>query len=743
MPVWERLSRAGAQALRVDPEFLALLDLGPGGAADPLSLSDPILFAAARRFGQDASGLSAPALRLCTRSSDAGLRAQAALALGFARDPGGEPFLAALVRDVEPTVRVRAVQALGLIGDPAALAVLEASLSDRQEEVRVAAAHALGELRDPAASEALWQVTASGDSVLRRAAFESIAEIGGATSSPVLRRALADPAFVGGGASNVDALYDLARAAGRASDAATLAQWSRDVSDPDPVLRRATVVALGASRDPLAVPALVRALADPDGQVRGLAADALGEVGDPSAAGPLLKALAGKQALLAGQDRAAPALVAIGAFAMRDRLRQLAASPDPAVASAALAALGKLGTAADVPIAVQDLAASDSLERAAAAGALADLAVSPSARAAETSCGAWGRVGVLTDADLAARTSRARPPIDCALRGLLKAARDRDPLVRAAVAEALGALADGRASGELFALSRDADPSVAQAARVALGRSGVPWADRSLEHDVEAGSTGAALGLAELGGATSASHIAMLLESQDPGKRGPAATALSRLVGRGPVSPAAIAALLRSIRDPDRDVRIQAAVSLSAVPGAEVGLALQRAALMANPEVRPWFAASAIRQATLAGSRTGARGDLVRRDAGRPGLARDWALLADGAGDADPEFRLAALSALGWLARPRGLQLAVPALVSRWPAVRDAAVDVLVRTPASASGRLLDAIVERGHWSEAVRALDEVSGRDPRVPGLLGSALAARDIRTRWAGERLAARARR
>jgi HEAT repeat protein len=75
--------------------------------------------------------------------SDAGVRRQAAAALGHVRAPRALPALVAALKDEEPRVRQRAALALGEIGDSRAVQALTEALKDPDPAVRRYAAQAL------------------------------------------------------------------------------------------------------------------------------------------------------------------------------------------------------------------------------------------------------------------------------------------------------------------------------------------------------------------------------------------------------------------------------------------------------------------------------------------------------------------------------------------------------------------------------------------------------------------------
>lgn len=740
----------------LDRLSLAFLHLGPAGAPFPLDLRDPALAEAARRVGRYAPPKAYLSLRSATMVLDPAVRAQAALALGWARDPGAEPFVERLLADPVPAVRARAADALGMLDDRAAVEKLIRALGDTSLAVRTAAARSLGRLGDSRAIQALEGLMIDGDPELRLAAWEALAALGGHGATSILRTALGDPAMryprtvlgstsatgdseptirrpatraeireMANRGADDEAIQRLAAASGKGANRDGLRILTGDLSDPDPALRRAACLALGASRDPLAAAALESALRDSDSQVRGLAAQGLGGIGNRRSVGPLLDALARGDARIAGVDQAGPSLVYLGDPLSQARLRSLVRVPHHAVAAAALLPLGRLGTDVDVPVALGALDHPDPGVRAAAARALGDLETVPLARQRELACGEWGHSRVLTDRDLRSGVNfgpAAGSP--CAVRSLTDRLKDPSALVRINAAEALGRLADSRSFGGLYLATADPDRAVANAARLAIGQCGVDWAALPLDRAASRGSASGAQGLAAMAQPGSAIRIASLLDGKDSAARGQAAAALGILwtLG-GPGTAGGSARLAEALFDPDRGVRVQAAMALGFLPGSGDG-PLRRAVSESNPLVRPWAASALIRQ--------------------RPaGAALGWNALAQAVASSDGEVRRTALEALAWLGSPQGGTLAATTLRDTDPAVRMAAVDALVASPGPIGREHLVRLVTWGRWSEAVRALEGISPRDPRAPYLVEAAPEHPDIRVRWAADRLVRRAER
>ena len=91
--------------------------------------------------------------------SDAGVRRQAAYALGELRSGRAVEGLTRALKDEAVEVRASAISALGEIRDPRAAAAIAGALKDADPGVRARAASALSELRDKASVDALIGAT--------------------------------------------------------------------------------------------------------------------------------------------------------------------------------------------------------------------------------------------------------------------------------------------------------------------------------------------------------------------------------------------------------------------------------------------------------------------------------------------------------------------------------------------------------------------------------------------------------
>ncbi len=346
-----------------------------------------------------------------------------ALEAYFARHPAdgraADPLLAVLGR-VDRADRLRVVRLLGNVG----------------------AARALPELRP---------LLEHDDPALRLAAVEAIGSIGDAEGAPVLLELLDD--------RDARTRFEAAQALETAASPGAVTTLVTRLGRREPLDRHAVALALGGALDRLrergelpddaaraAREALAAVAGGPDEGLAARAVDALGRWGDPSVA-PVLVSLLDHPAATR-RRAAAHALGAVDAGSAREALRAAAAGRDVALAAAAAASLGDNGEASD-------------------AARLLEVARSrpwPASAAASFGVARLARRGLLDAAGSHA--------------GLCRAARSRDPYVRANIATAMAALEappcpDGPAPADWLG-PRHAAPVRAAAARwlAAAARAG-------------------------------------------------------------------------------------------------------------------------------------------------------------------------------------------------------------------------------------------------------------------------------
>lgn len=191
------------------------------------------------------------------RAPLSGPRAAGARTLAAFRDPASRRRLVDAIDDraLPPGVRALAVEALAEQGDPADRPRLAAALRERDLGVRLAALRALAACGGPEEVQAVRHALRAEEAVVRCAALTALDRLCGA--DPTWRDELArlagdsDPALRIGAAQ---AVLDGERAGSE------LALISRLAADPDALVRRRTVEALGRWRDARAVPILLARL---------------------------------------------------------------------------------------------------------------------------------------------------------------------------------------------------------------------------------------------------------------------------------------------------------------------------------------------------------------------------------------------------------------------------------------------------------------------------------------------------
>lgn len=241
-----------------------------------------------------------------------------------------------LYKDAErgdPTTRLSRVEALGLFPNPATEAVLRRVSRQSRGEVRLAAARALvsmgaqGDLveliSDMARRGEPW--SGSMGEVLRLLAEQQPADC----AVLFARSDLPDP---------VRAM--LAEALGNGGDYGNLVGLAEAAVRARPVVRAASVRALGRMMHPGCAPVLEWALRDPDWQVRGAAARAAGDIGLVDLAYPLAARLA--DPVWSVSFQAADALARLGSSGL-SILREAAREGSDAAARVASLTLAERG----------------------------------------------------------------------------------------------------------------------------------------------------------------------------------------------------------------------------------------------------------------------------------------------------------------------------------------------------------------------------------------------------------------
>jgi HEAT repeat protein len=231
---------------------------------------------------------------------------------GFRRDATAMSVVTRAATDPDPAVRRVAVEILTEIPHSNGEVFLRA-LSDKDPTVRAAGLRGIRRLgphivTDGPGAKLVTGLLGDEDAAVRLAAVEALSEMNGSVAaafSPLLRdpdprvRARASGRLLGRDPGAVETL----RAMGRSEDAEwraeAIREWGRvdnglaaarsALSDPDPLVRSASVSALAGHDADVAVSALVTALGDRDASIRSQAVEGLVRAG-PASVRPLLDA---------------------------------------------------------------------------------------------------------------------------------------------------------------------------------------------------------------------------------------------------------------------------------------------------------------------------------------------------------------------------------------------------------------------------------------------------------------------
>lgn len=244
-----RLRLAAAEALSQSPSARAVPSLARAlGDADVAVRS-----AAAGALG--ASGSAEAVLALLGHLDDAApeVRREVALALGNLGDARAVVPLIGKIQDSRPAVREGVAQALGELADARAVSALMLSLRDADDSVRIAALSALSRIADPSAVPGISALLRTGSDAVVLAALDALSEL----RSPAATKALIDELVTD---RPGDARASVVRALGRSGRAALPALQACLSAESDPERLGGCALALGQSHQSGAAPAIESAL---------------------------------------------------------------------------------------------------------------------------------------------------------------------------------------------------------------------------------------------------------------------------------------------------------------------------------------------------------------------------------------------------------------------------------------------------------------------------------------------------
>jgi HEAT repeat protein len=386
--------------------------------------------------------------------------------------------------------RKRAVDTLARLGDPKAVTpLIETLATSKEPQLKVTIAEALGRLRDRRAVDSLIAASRAREREVKVAAITSLGSIGDHTA--------AEPLFVS--ARDEDRQVRDAAIRSLAALGISVDRVAADLSAPNWQIRAAALTTLARLGDATAVPLAISSLKDSDARVRSEAARTVGVLGDPRALNPLIASLGDPAA-----EVRVEATFALGN--LKDPrsigpLTGLLNDRDSQVSLAAAEALARMREPKATRVLIGSLSAEDSRVRSRAAQVLARVS--------------------------------AEGPLDEGVRPLAQALRDRDPVVRYHVADAL--IAQGSVAVpsviEVLRSPREADRE--RAARV-LWRIGSPSVDSLIVVLQEKGTTpemraSAAYALGVIGDKRAIKSLTSLLRDERYFVRLQAARALSQM----------------------------------------------------------------------------------------------------------------------------------------------------------------------------------------------------------------------
>ncbi len=493
-------------------------------------------------------------IQVARESEDAAAVRAALMQLGYERSDAVYGLLVQKLDDPNPSVQHAAVVALGRNGRAAAIDELikPKIFQSPYHQIRWAAVTAVGRLGDHRVIDLLLKATDDPEWIVKT---EAITELMGKVKDIIARRDVRQARLLIYMFSlDNEEIVDLAMDGFREMGAACLEWLHEALRNPSPNIRSNAARTLGKMRSLPSTPYLLELLQDGESVVRASATEALGQIGDKLSIEPLV--LMVQDNVEKVQEQAVTALAGFGKAATIPLLNALSRERDKYAQRAFLKCLGRIGDPKSVSALISYLRSSYFTVRQAGVSALL-------------------RFGPIVTRHLLATLSFNTSDID----SLKKDACDREhPELQLRAIKALGGLEDHRAVALLKQQVEEGLPDIQLAASQALSQIGcsawgrccalkvlgevgdqdiVPEILPSLGDDSDNVRFEAARALGKLGGAEAVKHLLRLARKDPCDFIRREAVRVLRTAGQGQA--AVLDMARRSLRDPSRDVRVQAA----------------------------------------------------------------------------------------------------------------------------------------------------------------------------------------
>jgi HEAT repeat protein len=455
------------------------------------------------------------------KSKDAKTRLKAVEKLASMEDVSVlDPLLAAL-GDADPSVRRLTVSALGKLKDERAANPLVKALHDRDAAVREAAAEALREIGDKRAMEPLVAALKDDSSGVRWRAASALESLGWSPANDMqkalqlvalgkldkaaqLGSAAIEPLIASLKTSVYYKRMQAVEALAWIGDPKVLKPLIEALKDEDSNVRTKAIEGLASLGDARAVEPLILTLHDKDTRVRATTIEALSKLGDARAIDPLAKLLKDD-----AWDVRMAAVEALGKFKDSRVILHLVnclKDKDRDTRLAAVISIGKIGDFAAIEHIVLSLTDEHDQIRQTSASVLRRLnkeweksaeakKAAAQLRQRAQSSDYWvrqaavevltklGEVDAAMESELETKLSKAADPMQArkqtTLEAMLISLDDSDRDLRHAAAEALGRLAEKRATGALAKRLQDRDEAVRKSAAKSLQNLGWEPNDQS------------------------------------------------------------------------------------------------------------------------------------------------------------------------------------------------------------------------------------------------------------------------